>query len=789
MLVSWVLFPLLLALVSLGCGLLLERIAGVRLPGPIVPAAGFAVVVVAVHFTTLGDTTAELSVPVVVALAILGVVLSPPWRRGTVDGWATATAVGVFAVFAAPIVLSGEATFAGYIKLDDTATWLAITDRVMEHGRDLGGLPPSSYEATLAFNLPGGYPIGAFFGLGVGHALTGQDSAWLFQPYMAFLAAMLATALYALVTPILRSRPLRAVAVFVSSQAALLFAYTLWGGVKEIAAACMLGLIAATAAPAIDSARSGRAVLPLAVASAATLAVLSFGGAIWLAPLLLVALALTVRAHGAALAGRRAVGFLAAGAVLALPALLKAKQFLDPNSGTLTNTTDLGNLVKPLDWMQFFGIWPTGDFRVAPYSIDATHLLIGVVVAAGLLGLVLAWRRGANGFLIYTCGTTVGCCVVVAFGSPWIDAKALATASPVFVLAGVAAGGAVFESGRRIEGILIAATIAGGVLWSNALAYKDVTLAPHDRLAQLEDIGQRFAGQGPSLMTDYEPYGVRHFLRRVDPEGASELRRRFVLLRNGSTLQKLQVADIDQFMLPSLMAYRTLVLRRSPLESRPPLPFKLVRQYSYYDVWQRPEGPSGVAEHLPLGDNMHPTAAVRCADALRLAREAGPLGRLAVAARNPDPIVIDLPSATRPTAWQPTAGVTGAVTPGTPGSVETLVHVSAAGRYGIWVGGAFRRELDVLVDGKVVSAQRHQLSHSSQYLPLAETPLTARVHRVALRYGDADLHPGSGDPPFYLGPVVLATPGGSTVRFVSPRDARSLCDKRFDWIEALRRAP
>ena len=184
-------------------------------------------------------------------------------------------------------------------------------------------------------------------------------------------------------------------------------------------------------------------------------------------------------------------------------------------------------------------------------SIDATHLLIAVVVAAGLLGLVVAWRRRAGGLLIYACGATVGCFVVVAFGSPWIDAKALATASPVFVLAGLAGAGAVFESGRRIEGILIAATITGGVLWSNALAYEDVTLAPHDRLAELEDIGQRFAGQGPALMTDYEPYGVRHFLRRLDPEGASELRRRLVPLRNGRPLQKLQVADIDEFMLPS----------------------------------------------------------------------------------------------------------------------------------------------------------------------------------------------------------------------------------------------
>ena len=135
LLVCWVVFPLALGVLSLGCGLLLEAAAGVRLPGALLPSAGLAVIVVVVHFTTLADATAELSTPAVVALAAAGIALSVPWRRGPIDGWAVAAALGVYAVFAAPVVLSGQATFAGYIKLDDTATWLAITDHVMQHGR------------------------------------------------------------------------------------------------------------------------------------------------------------------------------------------------------------------------------------------------------------------------------------------------------------------------------------------------------------------------------------------------------------------------------------------------------------------------------------------------------------------------------------------------------------------------------------------------------------------------------------------------------------------------------
>ena len=157
-------------------------------------------------------------------------------------------------LFAAPVVLSGEATFAGYVKLDDTATWLAMTDHLMEHGRDVGGLAPSSYEATLDVNLGTGYPVGAFPPLGIGARLVGQDPAWVFQPYQALLAAYTGLALYAVAGRVIDSRPLRALAAVVAGQPALLFAYSLWGGVKELAAAWAVALLAALLVPLSSSA-------------------------------------------------------------------------------------------------------------------------------------------------------------------------------------------------------------------------------------------------------------------------------------------------------------------------------------------------------------------------------------------------------------------------------------------------------------------------------------------------------------------------------------------------------
>src|SRR5687767_12779148 len=72
LLVCWVLFPLAVTALSIGCGLLLEQAAGVRLPAGLLPAAGFAVVLVVAHIATAWDATAELALPAVLVLAVAG---------------------------------------------------------------------------------------------------------------------------------------------------------------------------------------------------------------------------------------------------------------------------------------------------------------------------------------------------------------------------------------------------------------------------------------------------------------------------------------------------------------------------------------------------------------------------------------------------------------------------------------------------------------------------------------------------------------------------------------------
>ncbi len=64
----------------------------------------------------------------------------------------------------------------------------------------------------------------------------------------------------------------------------------------------------------------------------------------------------------------------------------------------------------------------------------------------------------------------------------------MATASPALVVAGVR-GSRLGLLKRRLgfAAGLVAAVLVGGVLWSNALAYHDVWLAPREQLLELPD--------------------------------------------------------------------------------------------------------------------------------------------------------------------------------------------------------------------------------------------------------------------------------------------------------------
>jgi hypothetical protein len=810
-LVTWLIFPLLLGALCAGLGLLVERAAGVRLARALVVPLGLAGMVALAGLATMWGPAAPLATPAVVAGAVAGLALGA--RDGRLHRprtpWPLVAALGVYALYAAPLVLAGAHTFGGYIKLDDTASWLNITDHVMSHGRDVGDLAPSSYAANLDFYLHDtGYPIGSFLPLGVGHQLLGQDSAWLFQPYETFLAALLALVLYAALAGVVERPWLRALMAWLAAQPALLVGYAMWGGVKEMAAAVLVPLVAVLVVRALGPDARPREGIAPAVACGALVGVLGLGAGPWLAPPLLVA--------GVVLARRRAGGrlvavFAPAALVLSLPAVVVAGAFIRGGLPTFTGegfSSRYANLFQPLSPFQLAGIWPSGDFRVFPDPLWPAVLLIAVALAAAAWGAIGLWRTGRWAPVLYAGPALVACAIIGVVAQPWLVAKAFAQAAPAILLLALV-GAARVPARLRPLGLALGALVAGGVLWSNALAYTQVTPAPGDRFAELERVAEHVGDRGPALVTEPEIYADRHFLREADPEGAGDLRPRQVALSGGQTLLNGAWADVDAFFPASLVPYDTLVVRRSPVASRPPTPYRLTRRGHWYETWQRPGRDAGdLIEHDGLGDNfarpycgkgsagvlgrcgIQPAAVPPCAQVMKLAASARRRGGDLRAVRRQNPVVVEADRMRAPGRWllDPSRGW---LSPVGAGTARASVAVPRAGRYEAWIGGSFSRSIAVSLDGRPLGSVAWQPSNYGQYVRLRAVRLTAGPHTVAVRAASPGLHPGSAEsrPDFnHVSAFVLAPAGSDRGRpfDVLPARARSLCGQSLDWIEVVK---
>ncbi len=75
LLLCWLVGPVLLLLVAVGLSFVVELISGARLPWCLRPALGLAVMMVMAQFGVRFDATAELTIPVIVALGAFGLVM------------------------------------------------------------------------------------------------------------------------------------------------------------------------------------------------------------------------------------------------------------------------------------------------------------------------------------------------------------------------------------------------------------------------------------------------------------------------------------------------------------------------------------------------------------------------------------------------------------------------------------------------------------------------------------------------------------------------------------------
>jgi hypothetical protein len=812
LIVAWVLFPLVLALIGAAWGSLVERAAGESLDDALLLPVGLAAALVLAGTLGAFTATSPLAAPVIAIGTLAG--LPGVWAaRRRLRGWHLIAAAAVLFVFGAPVILSGHATFAGYIKLDDTSVWFNIIDHLRTGPHAAAGELPSTYALEYNGALGPHYPRGAFVLPAVGHSLTGIDVAWAFQPYLAACAAGVALCLYALVRPLVPGSRVRALVVFLAAQAALLYGYSLWGGIKELSAAFLLSLVAALAAAAVRGRPSRwRALLPLAIAAGALAQTLGPGAAAWLGLLFLFVVAAWLlqgrraRELGASVLSIVSLGVLTAACMV--PLWISLSEFLASDSGLYssgqTEQTRLGNLTGPLSGFQLAGIWPRGDFREHLTGLPG-KVLIAVVLLAASWALFTGLRRRQWALWVYV-GAALGGCALIhhAGATPWVVGKTLAIASPALLVAALV--GAAMLMKRHRGGIVVLAALAFGVLWSTALAYHDVVLAPRDRMAELQHIGTLVDGKPLTLINEYEIYGTYHFLREGAPVGPADYRDVTLALRDGSSLTKTAWADLDSLPLSTLEGYRSIVTRRSPAESRPPSNYELVWQGRYYNLWQRPESPeSTVLVHVPLGESTKlpycgaaqngaympecsadPVAVASCERIRGLGRRATGLGGGLVAHENAAPIVARADETLWPNPWfHDPAGRT--LTPNDPGKLVSHIRVASPQVYELWLGGSFARGFQVAIDGTDVGTVENELSNIGGYAHVADVELDAGTHEVTLTYPHADLTPGSGNNSYTSLTAITLQPTKPKSRLITVPAERAdeLCGRPLDWVESV----
>jgi hypothetical protein len=373
-------------------------------------------------------------------------------------------------------------------------------------------------------------------------------------------------------------------------------------------------------------------------------------------------------------------------------------------------------------------------------------------------------------------------------------------ASPAVLLLALL-GGLALSSGRlRWVGRGVLGVLATGVLASNALAYHDVSLAPHDRYAELLEINDRLADRGPVIFNEYDEF-AKYFLRdtelRAQPEWPHGVRGEPFAPPNafGDPARRPSIKapfDLDDFEEDYLASATYLVTRRSPMASRPPSGWRPAWEGDHYSVWENADDVE-VIDHIPLGPTvLEPAAQPACDMVAEMAAGAETAdARLAYAERSLGPVLLPA-QVERSTDWEPYPDFPGAVALAGGGEARATIDVDRPQRFRVWIEASVSREVVVTVDGREVGGVADHLNNPGAYLPVGEVALEPGSHDVRISMAGGTLAPGDGARSGFrqIGPLVFSPPSNErrVVRTLDPADHRELCDRQLDWVEIVRPA-
>jgi hypothetical protein len=392
----------------------------------------------------------EITAAVAVGIALIGCLFIFGRARepaGTFRIGAIVVVLGAALVVAIPFATSGRVGILGQgLVNDDMASHLLFTEWISTHA----GPTPDLIED--------GYPLGPHAIVAATAKVTGASLIEGFAGLTGAIAVLLALTAYGALRGI--RAWLRVPAAVLAASPYLAAAYLAQGAFKEpLLGLALLGF--ALALPPllpVWSRGSGRAraAIPLGVIAAGTIYNYSFPGIAWLlgaAVIWMLVIALRERDRvtswfaglrlGDRLRASRPAILLGVGipVVLALPELFRLASFssfeaFNP-SGT-GPTVGFGNLRQPLNPLEAFGIWPSGEFRITPANSTTPEIafylggLLALAAFAWGLGRALSRRESALPSALAS--ATLVYLGALALGTPYTQAKCLAIGAPLIML-------------------------------------------------------------------------------------------------------------------------------------------------------------------------------------------------------------------------------------------------------------------------------------------------------------------------------------------------------------------
>jgi len=409
---------------SLALGQAALGLCGVHRWSWLAPTVGLALLCAICWGTVRIGGDGVVSAIVVLVLAIAAVAYLWGRLEGGGEALRAGWPVALVALLAAslPFVVEGHFGILGTSFNPDMSQHLLTADR-LAHGQSSQllhqGYPLGPHAIVVALNK----------GLGAGlvQGFSGLTVA------VAVLAPLTALAAFAKLKPLPRTA-----GALVVGLAYVVASYFAQGDFKET----MQALFLLAFALSLRESTRGWSDLPLRFVPAALLAVgsvytYSFPGLIWLAGTTVVWVVAEYVMSRRWPPLRPVLLAALAFVVLVAPEIGRMIDFhsfetFDPNG------PGLGNLFGQVSPFEALGIWPSGDFRLAPGdgAVPAVGYYLGAAFALVLLlyGIARCWRRRESAVLAGLAAAAIAYTAGRAAGTPYTAAKAIEIAAPLVAL-------------------------------------------------------------------------------------------------------------------------------------------------------------------------------------------------------------------------------------------------------------------------------------------------------------------------------------------------------------------